>query len=323
MLVPSDGVPARPRRATVRRADRGRPGRLVPAGLAPGGPFVVAQSARTARRGCWTCSRVRPARPSGPGSPTRSSPATVRRTSCSPRGPQHRELLRVSAQGTVRAETAAFGLPVRQHHALRSPEGSSDRRERRHRSAGGHDRRVRECLPSRPVPGPPRCVPGVDVGRRRRACCWSARRAATQSFAIGCPSEFWLAPVAAGPRGCSSACRTPTRLGGVWRVGDRLVAGTFGPTRGGGGWWEVTEGGVVPLSAAGDPEFEVVDVRGPSSSCSPAQLDGGRAEHRVLVAVDPVRGSSRPLVEGEPAWMTAIGVVPEPCRRGAQTEMGD
>src|SRR4029079_4563763 len=57
-------------------------------------------------------------------------------------------------------------------------------------------------------------------------------------FVLGSTStEFWLAEVSTVSARLLVGMPEPARLGGVWRVGDRLVAGTFGTSEAEAAWW--------------------------------------------------------------------------------------
>ena len=71
------------------------------------------------------------------------------------------------------------------------------------------------------------------------------------------------------------------RLGGVWRVGDRLIAGTFGPTTA--AWYEILDDEVRPLSG-GTRQLEIYDVRG--SELFAVLRPDGAAAVASLVAID-------------------------------------
>jgi hypothetical protein len=142
-------------------------------------------------------------------------------------------------------------------------------------------------------------------------------------FAVGSASEFWLVPAGGGDARHLPGMPESTRLGGVWRVGDRLVAGTFGPTESSAGWWDV--GGPEPelLASGGSATLDVVAVRDGEviATDRPVGLDGASTVS-ALVAVDPLTGVQRRLVESAPAVLASFGVTPS----GAvvpQTGVGD
>jgi hypothetical protein len=144
------------------------------------------------------------------------------------------------------------------------------------------------------------------------------------SFVVGQPSELWLARVGPGAPRLLAGMPDSRRLAGVWRVGDRLVAGTFGPTEAEAGWWEITAGGVVPLSTGGDPHLRVVDVRGAELVVvRQPYSEPGVPATTSLEAIDPVRGTSRVLADGDPGWFTTMAVSPARDAATPQTDTGD
>ncbi|GEA88051.1 hypothetical protein [Cellulomonas cellasea] len=143
-------------------------------------------------------------------------------------------------------------------------------------------------------------------------------------FAVGAESEFWLVPVGGDQPRRLADMPAATSLGGMWRVGDRLVAGTFGPRESQARWWDVTDGRATPLSAGGAPGLRVAGVRGGELVATERPRPvGDEPTVDALVAVDPVTGVVRRLVEGEPGRSSAFGVAPEIVASAPQTEIGD
>jgi hypothetical protein len=143
-------------------------------------------------------------------------------------------------------------------------------------------------------------------------------------FWVGAQSELWLAP--AGP---GQARRLdgldPHGVGGVWRVGDRLVAGTFGPTEATASWFDVTDGDPVPMGSGGTQDLRVFDVHGSElvAAARPYDRDGSGPRPSSIVAVDPVTGTVRQLVVGEPAYFESMAVSHVRYPGAPQTETGD
>jgi len=137
-------------------------------------------------------------------------------------------------------------------------------------------------------------------------------------------NELWLVRVDSGTPRRLVGLPVPERLAGVWRVGDRLVAGSFGPTESVASWWEITDDGVTPLSTGGSPALEVFDVRGSELLATlrpPAAADALATSS--IVAIDPVRGTTRTIVAGEPAAYSGLGVGPRRYATPPQTSYGD
>ena len=116
----------------------------------------------------------------------------------------------------------------------------------------------------------------------------------------GTGTELWLVPVDGGDPRQLVGLPAQGYLAGVWRVGDRLVAGNIEPgeSESAASWWEITDDGVVALSTGGPPGLEIQGVRGseivatsrpPSTEAAPATAS--------LVAIDPVRGTTRTVVD--------------------------
>ncbi|MGY4644260.1 hypothetical protein [Cellulomonas sp. URHB0016] len=143
----------------------------------------------------------------------------------------------------------------------------------------------------------------------------------TDPYNVGIPSEFWVAPTGGGPAWQITGLE-PTRTGGVWHVGDRLVAGMFGHTEATASWFDVTDGHAEPLGAGGDPGLWVFDVH-ESRLLAMLRPYGSGADTSSIVSVDPVTGTVRPLVVGEPSYFTGFGAVPDRFAFAPQTEGGD
>ncbi|MBO9556340.1 hypothetical protein [Cellulomonas sp.] len=146
---------------------------------------------------------------------------------------------------------------------------------------------------------------------------------AADDFQIGAPSEFWLVPVDGGQPRAVPAMPEATRLGGVWLVGDRLVAGTFGPTESEAAWWDVGGATPTPLGAGGPQQIRVVAVQDGRLLTveQPYSLHGPVVS--ALVSVDPLTGTARRVVEGAPAKMTSFGAFPHVLPVGPQTDYGE
>ena len=140
-------------------------------------------------------------------------------------------------------------------------------------------------------------------------------------FTLGSPSEFWLVPVGAGEARRLVGMPDAARLGGVWRMGDRLIAGTFGPSEAEAAWWEVTGSGVTLLASGGSADLMVVDVRGDGLIAT----ERGSQEPSVpaVVRVNPITGVTHRIVEGEPGFMASFGVVPRTYYAAPQVGTGD
>lgn len=234
------------------------------------------------------------------------------------------EVVRAGADAEVRARTAMFGYQYGSANWLRSPDGTwialNDVAGPR---AVATDRFTTVVLPA-PYPNRPdacRAWMWVDDSEVLMECA----PAGGTAFDLGSgDNEFWLVPVDAGAPRQLVGMPIPERLGGVWRVGDRLVAGMFGPSEREASWWAVTTDGLVPLSAGGSPELSVFDVRGSEllATLRPYSVEGEPTTPSI-VAIDPVRGTTRTLAEGEAAWFTGLAVVPGRFAGLPQTTTGD
>jgi hypothetical protein len=143
-------------------------------------------------------------------------------------------------------------------------------------------------------------------------------------FFVGAQSELWLAPAGPGPARRLTGL-DPHAVGGVWRVGDRLVAGTFGPAEATAAWFDVTDGDAVPMGSGGSQDLWVFDVHGSElvATSRPYDRDGTGPRPSEIVAVDPATGAVRQLVVGEPAYYDAMGVSPARYPGAPQTGTGD
>ncbi|WP_298455262.1 hypothetical protein [uncultured Cellulomonas sp.] len=144
----------------------------------------------------------------------------------------------------------------------------------------------------------------------------------TADYAVGDPSEFWVAPVS-GPARLLAGMPPATRVGGVWRVGARLVAGLSGPTESEASWWEVGPDGVTPLSSGGTPAVTVVDVRGSELVAVQRSPWGSDPSTATLVAVDPATGATRTLLATPDGDAPSVAVVPAAFGDPPQTHTGD
>ncbi|WP_315096091.1 hypothetical protein [uncultured Cellulomonas sp.] len=282
----------------------------------PGGPFVVARSSTdgathvldllTGESGPTLGDDLYSARFAGDG----TTDVIYDTSGYEPR------IIRVSSEGVPRAESAAFAKGAAGENWIMSPAGSSilvhDVSGPRVITSDGFSS-VSLLAPYPDRPDACAAWMWVDEATVLLECVTGGRSA----YVLGSPStEFWLAEVATGSARLLLDMPEAARLGGVWRVGDRLVAGTFGTSEPEAAWWEVTEGGVVPLSAGGDPVVDVVDVRGSELIVVRQQSTvTGVSTTSMLMAVDPVRGSSRPVVEGELAGMITLSVAPSRLAR--------
>lgn len=220
-------------------------------------------------------------------------------------------LSRVGADGEVRATTAPFFLlshgsavwlasPDRSRVVLNETTGPR---------AVTTDRLAPSALPA-PYPDRPdacRAWMWVDDAEVLLECT----PAGASTFSTSDASmEYWLVPVDGDDPRQLVGLPIPERLGGVWRVGDRLVAGSFGLTESA-SWWEVTDDGVVPLSAGGSPDLTVYAVRGSELLATLRPYAETAATASVqLVAIDPVGGTTRTVAEWEPAWYHGLTVAP-------------
>jgi hypothetical protein len=147
--------------------------------------------------------------------------------------------------------------------------------------------------------------------------------AGAHAFQLGEPTELWLTTVGGAPRqliGLPSA----TRLGGLWQVGNRLVAGSFGPSEAEATWWDVGVGTTTSLSHGGTPDLTVVDVQGSELiAVSRTQEAGTALSIASLVAIDPVRGTTRTLFRADPAAASSLAVAPSSSGPPPQTGTGD
>ncbi len=232
-------------------------------------------------------------------------------------------LRRVAADGSPRAESAPFAVP----YGTTAWSSSPDRARvvlnttTGPRVASASD--LATPTPLAPYPGRPeacRAWTWVDDTDLLLQCSTGG----FAEFSITEPDEFWLAPAQGGAPRLLTGAPDQTRLGGVWRVGDRLVAGLSGPSEAEAAWWEVTAGGLTPLTAGGSPWVEVCGVRGNELLLSVQQYESGHSIVTTsLVALDPVRGTTRVLVQGDTAAFSFIDVVPVPFPRAPQTSVGD
>ncbi|WP_448060753.1 hypothetical protein [Cellulomonas hominis] len=233
------------------------------------------------------------------------------------------KLLRIAADGSPRAESATFTVPYGTTAWSSSPDGARVvlNTTTGPRVVGASDLSAPTTIA--PYPGHPEAC---------RAWMWvddtdlllQCSAGGLTEFAITDPNEFWLAPADGGTPHPLAGMPDQTRLGGVWRVGDRLVAGMFGPSEAEASWWEVTADGLTPLTAGGSQSVEVVQVRGAELLLSVRQDE---PDHSVgtpsLVALDPVRGTTRTLVQGDAAAFSFIEVVPATFPLAPQTSVGD
>jgi hypothetical protein len=145
-------------------------------------------------------------------------------------------------------------------------------------------------------------------------------------YTPGMPTEFWLGSVGGDAPRPLTGMPGSTSLGGVWRVGDRLVAGTWGPREDRARWWEVVDGGLTPLSDGGTPEVDVVGVVGDrllavTSEPGAARDEGSRVSS--LVVVDPLTGDTRSLLTTHAVPLPGFSVVPRTLQHVPPTEIGD
>ncbi len=233
------------------------------------------------------------------------------------------KLRRVAADGSPRAESPTFTVPYGTTAWSSSPDGAwavlNDTTGPRVVSAGD----LSTPTPLTPYTGHPEaCRAWMWVGDTDLLLQCSAGGLA--EFSITEPNEFWLAPADGGAPRLLAGTPDQARLGGVWRVGDRLVAGMYGPSEAKASWWEVTADGLTPLTAGGSQWVDVVEVRGAELLLSVQQYG---SDHSMgtpsLVALDPVRGTTRVLVKGDTAAFSFIDVVPETFPQAPQTSVGD
>ncbi|WP_426593564.1 hypothetical protein ACPPVS_17785 [Cellulomonas sp. McL0617] len=230
-------------------------------------------------------------------------------------------LRRLTADGAIRAETAPFEEQWSSAGWLVNP--SSTRvvlNDVAGPTAVALDGLSPVALPS-PYPARPaacRAWSWVDDDDVLMQCAHGG----TDAFGLGVGSELWLVPVTSGSPRLLVGMPDAVSLGGVWRVGDRLIAGTFGPAEAQARWWEVDAEGVRPLAAGGDPNLFVYGVHGSEvlATLRPFSIDGPATSS--LVAIDPVAGTIRSLVTGSPGWFTSLGVTPA-LTGPPQTQGGD
>jgi hypothetical protein len=226
-------------------------------------------------------------------------------------GPSEGRLSRVGADGGVRASTAPLGPPLGSAAWVQSP----DRTQIVVNEAGGPRAVATDGFTTRTlsVPYPER----LDACRARMwaddaQVLMECTTGGATAIGIGSgDTETWLAPVDGGDPRQVVGLPTQERVGGVWRVGDRLVAGSFGPSESAASWWEITDDGVEPLSTGGPPELEIQGVRGSEilATLRPLPTNGAPAT-ASLVAIDPVQGTTRTVVAGDPAWYAELTVTP-------------
>ncbi|MBB2924705.1 hypothetical protein [Cellulomonas cellasea] len=231
---------------------------------------------------------------------------------------------RFSADGTV--QSLAFSSPVfpTSATAILGPDGSAfvTNHATGPRALDADDW-LELSMPS-PYPGlPGACRVWMWVGDGEVLHECSAGGAS--AFAVpSTGTELWLVPVGAGTPRMLTGLPPVTELGGVWRVGDRVVAGAFGWNVTESTWWDVTEGTATRLSGGGSPSLRVVGVLGDELvvTDTPYGPDGDPLP-RSIVAVDPVTGAVRTLVEGEPGGLSELTVLPATYASAPQTEVGD
>ncbi|WP_258724371.1 hypothetical protein [Cellulomonas sp. NS3] len=231
---------------------------------------------------------------------------------------------RLSADGAVRSLTPASPVYPVSATAVLGPDGSAfvTNDQAGPRAVDADDLSV---LPMRsPYPDlPGACRAWMWVGATEVLHECSAGGAST--FVLPSPgSELWLVPVGAGTPRRLTGLPPVTEVGGAWRVGDRVVAGSFGWNVTESTWWDVTDGTATQLSGGGSASLTVVGVRRDELivADTPYGPRGDLPAHWIR-AVDPVTGAVRSLVEGEPAGVSTFVVLPATYASAPPTEMGD
>lgn len=232
-------------------------------------------------------------------------------------------LRRVTTEGQVRATTAPFSAPHGTESWLLSPRGAAvlvNDAEGPHLIASADFAAMSMTSPYPARPEACRAWRWVTETEVLVECA----KAGAHAFQLGEPSEFWLTTVGSGEPRQLSGLPSATRLGGLWQVGSRLVAASFGPSEAESAWWDVVYGGTTLLSHGGTPDLTVVDVLGSELiGVSRTQQADGIRSVTSLVAIDPVRGTTRTLVDTAPSAASSFALAPSSSGPPPQTSTGD